>query len=277
VTWEGRGPFLFWSAARHRLPEWVAEARLGSVLRPLFCAVGFLTRLPVPHWTLTDREVARSAGFFAWVGLGLGALLWALSRGVAPLGTVLSSLLLVAAWAWLTGGLHLDGLADTADGLSGGRGDRARTLEIMRDSRIGAHGATALVLGLALKSAGLWRARELGAEAVWFVPAVARFGCTVLLASFPYARTQGLGSAFAGQVGGLEVVLGVLAVAAPLFLLGAASVGYGLAGALGLGCALGLSLSVHRRLGGLTGDVHGAAIEVCEIAMLLGLSAVSLR
>lgn len=247
------------------------------MIRPLLCAIGFLTRLPVPHVALADRDVARSAGFFAWVGLGIGGLLWGLSLPLASLGEVLSSLLLVSAWAWLTGGLHLDGLADTVDGLSGGRGDRERTLEIMRDSRIGAHGATALVLGLALKCAGLWRARELGAEAVWFVPAVARFGCTVLLASFPYARSRGLGSAFAGQVGVFEVLVGVLAVLVPVALLRGAVAGYGLGATAGIACALVLALRAQQKLGGLTGDVHGAAIEVCEIGMLLGLCAFPLR
>ena len=247
------------------------------MLRPLFCAVGFLTRLPVPHVALADRDVARSAGFFAWVGLGIGGLMWALSLGLTRLGTVLSALLLVTVWAWVTGGLHLDGLADTVDGLSGGRGDRARTLEIMRDSRIGSHGATALVLGLALKCAALWRARELGVDAVWFVPAVARFGCTVLLASFPYARAQGLGSAFAGQVGVLEVLLGLVAVLTPVALLQGGVAGYGVGATVGILCALGLALRVQQRLGGLTGDVHGAAIEVCEIGMLLGLCAFPLR
>jgi len=246
----------------------------------MFCAVGFLTRLPVPHAALEEREVARSAGFFAWVGLGLGGLLWTLSRGLEPLfGGPLSALLLVTAWAWLTGGLHLDGLADTVDGLSGGRGDRARTLEIMRDSRIGSHGATALALGLMLKSAALWRARSLGVEVVWFVPMVARFACTVLLATFPYARAQGLGSAFAGSVGWMEVGLGALALAVPLGLLGlgAGALGYGLGAAVGLACALGFSYRVRLLLGGLTGDVHGAAIEIAEIAMLLALAAVPLR
>ncbi|MFT3921614.1 MAG: adenosylcobinamide-GDP ribazoletransferase [Myxococcales bacterium] len=253
------------------------DARLAGVLRPLFCAVGFLTRLPVPHTELEERDVARSAAYFAWVGLALGAALWGLSRLFGSLGGPLGSLLLVAAWAWLTGGLHLDGLADTVDGLSGGRGDRARTLEIMRDSRIGSHGAVALVLGLGIKAAALVRARELGLDAVWCAPAVARFGCTLLLASFPYARAQGLGSAFAGRVGALEVGVGALALGLPVVLLGPASTGYALGACAGLGCALLLAFRVRQRLGGLTGDVHGAAIEVCEIGMLIGLCAFPLR
>jgi adenosylcobinamide-GDP ribazoletransferase len=246
------------------------------VLRALSCALGFLTRFPVPQVTLSERDVARSAGFFAWVGLLIGGLLWASHTGLAWVGLrqPLVAVVLVSLWAWATGALHLDGLADTVDGLSGGRGKAERALEIMRDSRIGAHGAVALVLGLLLKCAALARALELEGQVVWCVPAVARFGCTLLLAHFPYARQSGLGSAFAGAVGWRELAWGVPALVLPLAWLSPGGWGaYAGTAALGLGCALALALRVRRALGGLTGDVHGAAIEVCEIAMLVGLSA----
>src|SRR4051812_38621268 len=108
--------------------------------RELVCAVGFLTRLPVPSVALRDEDVARSAGYFAWVGLLISGLLWGASLVLSGLGARVAAIALVALWAIVTGALHLDGLADTVDGLSGGRGDRTRTLEIMKDSRIGAHG-----------------------------------------------------------------------------------------------------------------------------------------
>jgi adenosylcobinamide-GDP ribazoletransferase len=231
----------------------------------------------VPHSPLSDTDVARSAGFFAWVGLGLGGLLWLAERGLAPLGEPLVSLALVGLWAWITGALHLDGLADTVDGLSGGRGDPERTLAIMRDSRIGAHGATALVVMLGLKAAALMRGRELAGDLVWLVPALARFGCTLLLACFVYARSHGLGSAFAGRVGAREVLIGGVALGVtPLLWTG---LGWReLAAALvGLAASFGLALRMRRTLGGLTGDVHGAAIELAELSMLLGLVAFHLR
>jgi adenosylcobinamide-GDP ribazoletransferase len=247
-------------------------------LRSWWCALGFLTRLPAPAVALDEQTVARSAGFFSWVGLLLGGLLWALAEPLRRLGEPLAALSLLALWTWLTGAFHLDGLADMVDGFSGGRGDRQRTLEIMRDSRIGSHGACALVLALALKGAGLLRARELGIEAVWLVPGVARFGCTVLLARFPYARSVGMGSAFAGRVGARELLLGALGLALPLFLWPAAqSAAYAVALLGGLASSLALAIWAARRLGGLTGDVHGAAVELSEIAALIALCAVGLR
>jgi adenosylcobinamide-GDP ribazoletransferase len=256
------------------LLESVQAARLRRVLRSFGCALGFLTRLPVPAHALRDEEVARSAGFFAGVGLLLGALLGSVAWLLAPLGPRLSAAGVLAAWAFLTGALHLDGLADTVDGLSGGRGERARTLEIMRDSRIGAHGATALVLALALKWACLEALFEEGQRTWWLVPVVARFLCTLLLASFSYARESGLGSAFARRVGGLEVALGALVVAPAVVWAG---LDFAVGALVGTACGMALALRVNRRLGGLTGDVHGAAIEVAEIGCLLALCWLDLR
>src|SRR5687768_16835130 len=115
-------------------------------------ALGFLTRLPVGAAVVDEASFGRALGWFPLVGAGLGALLlvgaWVLEPVLAP---SLCAAALVAFWAYATGGLHLDGVADVFDAFSGGRGDRERTLEIMRDSRIGAHGAVALVLVLLTK------------------------------------------------------------------------------------------------------------------------------
>jgi adenosylcobinamide-GDP ribazoletransferase len=243
----------------------------------MLCALGFLTRLPTPRWAYDEPEVARSAGFFAAVGLLLGGLLWGSARLVAPLGAPLGSVLVVTFWTVITGAFHLDGLADTVDGFSGGRGDRERTLAIMRDSRIGSHGACALILALALKAAGLQRAEQLGVELVWLVPVVARFACTTLLAAFPYARTSGVGSAFSGRVGVRELAWGALGLAAPLLLPAARDLRYALLVVGGLAASWSVAWWARARLGGLTGDVHGAAIEAAEIGGLLVLCAIPLR
>jgi adenosylcobinamide-GDP ribazoletransferase len=236
--------------------------------RAFLCAVGFLTRLPAPHGELADDDVARSAGFFAWVG-GLIALgLWGAAWLLAPLGPRVAAVVLIALWALVTGGLHLDGLADTFDGLGGGRGDRARALDIMRDSRIGAHGATALVLLLGLKWAALERALELGLTPWLAAPVLARLSATILLAVFPYARTQGLGSAFAGRVGLREIAVGALAVVPLVWVF---RLGFAPAGLAGAALALAIALRMQKLLGGLTGDVQGAAIELFETAFLVAL------
>ncbi|MDB4973825.1 MAG: cobS [Myxococcaceae bacterium] len=240
------------------------------MLRAFACAVLFLTRVPLPTLKLDARDFARSAAYFAWVGALVAAALFGCARLTAGLGTRLSSLLVVASWVAITGGLHLDGLADTVDGVSGGRGERARTLDIMRDSRIGAHGALALVLVLALKWAALERVFELHSLAWLMAPVVARFACTLLMAWFPYARDAGLGSSFVDAVRWPALVSGAAAVSLAGFLLGPVAP---LAAVCGSGAAILLGLRMNKRLAGLTGDVYGAAIELAELSALLGASA----
>jgi adenosylcobinamide-GDP ribazoletransferase len=208
------------------------------------------------------------------VGLGLGALLagafLGLDRAVPP---AVGAVLVVAAWAGLTGGLHLDGLADAADGLGGGW-SRDEALAIMRDVRTGAYGVTAIVLVLAAKLAAL---AALPPEAAWrglvVAPVIARLG-PVLLARFcPPARGEGAGHAFALSVSTPALVAAAaVATATPLALLGVAGLLL-LGGAVG---AAGLFGGYLRwRLGGLTGDCLGAYVEVVEAGVLVALTAVT--
>ena len=112
----------------------------------------------------------------------------------------LIAVLLAALLAALTGGLHLDGVADVFDALGGGRGDRARMLEIMRDSRIGAHGAAALTLLLIAKVAALAQVAERrDLLALLAFPTIARWLAALLVVFFPYVRAEGLGRAFNGE------------------------------------------------------------------------------
>ena len=175
--------------------------------------------------------------------------------------------LLAASLAALTGGFHLDGVADLFDAAGGGRGDRARMLAIMRDSRIGAHGAVALVLILLVKTAALAdlvSRRDL--LPLLACPALGRWAVTPLLAFFPYARAEGVGRAFSGRVG-----RGQVAVASGIVILVVGVLGLRMAlpavGALASAVALGLWL--RRLLGGLTGDVYGAAVEIAETTALV--------
>jgi len=239
-----------------------------NVFRSAATAFGFLTRLPIRAGDVAERDLGRSVAFFPVAGLALGALLAAagwLARGhvAAPVQAVT----LVALLAWLTGGLHLDGLADVFDGLSGGRGDRARTLAIMRDARIGAHGAAALCLLLFAKAAAIYPL--VGASDAWAViafPVAARWAAVPLIAFFPYARPEGLGKAFHTSARPVHVAAATL-LASP------AALGMGSRAAVpvaaALGAALLFALVVHRRIGGLTGDAYGASIEVAEVAFLV--------
>ncbi len=240
------------------------------MLRALASAILFLTRIPLPTMQLDERDFARGAAFFSWVGLLIALPLYACSRLTPVLGAPLAALLTIALWVLITGGLHLDGLADSVDGLSGGRGDRQRTLEIMRDSRIGSHGALALVLVIGLKWASLERALVLE-QPLWIMaPVASRFACTLLLLAFPYARSDGLGSPFVGLPRVPALATGLVALAAASVLLGPLALVPALIACL---CAVGVALRTSRLLGGLTGDVYGAAIELAELAALLEAAA----
>ena len=230
-------------------------------------AVRYLTILPVPGHDDTDRGLGRAAAWFPVVGLALGMLLVGVDRVTAHLfPPLLSALLTVTAWKFLTGGLHLDGLADCLDGLMGR--DREHRLAIMRDSRIGTFGAVGLILFLMLEIVAL---TDLPPAQRWRVlvvaPTVARAVPPLLARLFGAARSEGQGAAF---------VAGVRATGAMLALAVAGLVAAAVLGVVGLvAAALALLVGVvaagliARRLGGLTGDVLGASVEGAELALLL--------
>jgi adenosylcobinamide-GDP ribazoletransferase len=225
-------------------------------------AVAFLTRLPVGGGPLSPR----AALWFPAVGAALGALVGGAAVGMAyGVPPLLAGALAVALELLLTGALHADGLADSADGL-GGR-DRDHALAIMRDHALGAYGACALVLVLLVKAVALGALAE--REAV--LPVVAAFAVSraaplALAAGLPYARPE-------GGTGRLLEGLTALVAAAGV-LLGAAIAG--VAGPLAL-AAVPVTCLVwwlaRRRLGGVTGDVMGAAIELTAAAALVALAA----
>jgi adenosylcobinamide-GDP ribazoletransferase len=238
------------------------------LVRPLVAAFAFLTRWPVSSGPILDVELGRSVAFFPVVGLVLGLVLSGLaSLLVGALAPAVLAVALIALLAGMTGGLHIDGLADTFDALGGGRGDRQRMLDLMRDSRIGAHGAAALVLLLLVKVfalAELLSRHDLAAILVF--PAVGRWAVTPSIVLHPYARDEGLGRAFSGAARGQEVAIASVVVAVMIAALGARL----LLPALGALCAASLfALWLRRRLGGLTGDVYGATIELAEATTLV--------
>lgn len=245
-------------------------------MRALRAAFSFLTRLPVGQGAVEDRDLGRSVGFFPLVGLVLGLLLAGTAYALGGyVSSLVLSVLLVALLAAVTGALHLDGLADLFDGLAGGRGDARRTLEIMRDSRIGAQGAVALALVLVAKIgalAAVLEHRDFLSLAAF--PIIARWVVTPQIALFPYARADGLGRAFSGHAGWAQVVLATGIMAAVAIGLGT---GVAKQAGLALVVTLGLASWVRARLGGLTGDVYGATIEIAEtVALIIASLRVSL-
>lgn len=236
---------------------------------PLLIALQFLTRLPVRLPGLpTPQENGRSLLWYPFVGLLIGGLLllgYAVTSGIA---VSLQAALLLAVWVWLSGGLHLDGLADTADAWVGGYGDRERTLAIMKDPACGPIGVISLVLLLLLKWAALMALLEAGQWLVLLLaPWLGRWILPLLLFTTPYVRPGGMGQVLSEHMPrrSLPALLAVHALAMLLC---------GWAGLIGLLVALLVWVVVRHylqeRLGGTTGDTAGALVELVEVGVLLG-------
>ncbi len=214
---------------------------------------------------LDGGDVARAALWFPLVGAGIGAAVGGTAAGLdGPLGSLLAAALALALGALLTGALHLDGIADSADAL-GGR-TREHALEIMRDHQIGAYGACALLLDIVVKLAAL-AALTSHVGAVIVAGAISRAVPVVLAAALPYARSgPGTGSSLGTAATWRPAGAVVLAVGVAVALEGWN--GIGLAGVAALGAAI-LLVGSRRWLGGVTGDTLGASSELVEVAVLV--------
>ena len=243
----------------------------GASVRAAAAALAFLTRVPVGRLTaLGPDDVARGAVLFPLVGAGIGALVGGVAVGLdSRLGILLAAALAVAVEALVTGAIHLDALADTADGL--GAPTRERALEIMREPTIGSFGATALGLDLLVKTAALAALLD-GPDPVLATLAAFALGRAAPLAlswALPYARAEGgLGASLervpwlaAGLLLGIGVAIAALGVRGLWLAAGAA------------GTVLVVGLVARRRLGGVTGDVLGAAVELATILGLVAAAA----
>lgn len=238
----------------------------------LLAAARYLTIVPLRAGAeVSASELGRAAAWFPVVGLLLGGAVAVGERGAGALfPPLLAASATLALWKTLTGGLHLDGLADCLDGLVGR--DRAHRLAIMRDSRIGTFGAVGLVLVLVLQLAAIAELpATLRPAALLAAPAVARAAPGLLGRLHPPARGEGLGATFAAGLGRGGALAGVaFAVGVAALLLGPGGV---VAAVVALALVLAVGAFMSGRLGGVTGDVHGAAIEVAELAVLAVVAA----
>jgi adenosylcobinamide-GDP ribazoletransferase len=231
-------------------------------------AVSFLTRIPVGG-TVDGDDVARGAVLFPLVGAGVGALAGGLAVAFEP--PFVAAAAAVALAALVTGAMHLDALADTADAL--GAHDRDRALEIMRDSRIGSFGATALVLDLLLKVAAIATVVAHGHTLATLVVAgaLSRGVSPALAALLPYPRaTGGPGSVLSGRTSSAAAAVAVAIAVAVALLLGQAWL---IVPALAV--AVVLAAFYRRWLGGATGDCLGAATELAETVVLVVAAALA--
>lgn len=277
-------------------------------MTPFFIALQFLTRLKIVNqteWSVED--FGKSVVAFPYVGLIIGlilALLYGILSPFIPLVPLM--LILVIAEFLITGGLHADGLMDTSDGLFSGR-ERDRKLEIMKDSRIGSFGVVAFVFVTLLK----WQlltaipTAEFIPMALIMMPLMSRWSLVLSIRSYPYAREQGMGAAFANLAPKhvityntlstffMPIVILLIGVILYTLLYGVysifsiADVGY----VVGLGVLVYATLSIFqinivsmiityiinrilnhyivKQLGGTTGDTYGFVVEVTEVLLLL--------
>ena len=245
------------------------------MIKAFFIAIGLMTRIPVPSLFHikegdSDKLYGWSVIFYPLVGLIIGGLLvsilWGLSLLSLSTNGLIEAAIILSVWILITGALHLDGLADSADAWLGGYGDQKRTLEIMKDPYSGPAAVVVLVLILLLKFSAI----SILTSAEWIIlllsPVLARTAIMVLLATTPYVREGGMGESAAKELPKSVVwFVSFIVLAVSIFLLKENI--WGLILLLVLGYTL-RNLMI-KRVGGTTGDTAGAMLEVMEVAVLL--------
>ena len=243
---------------------------LPRIVPDLLSAFALLTRLPVP-----DHRGTGAASAWAWpvVGAVLGAIAAGFASAALALGLTpgVTAAAVLGLLALLTGGLHEDGLSDTADGLFGGW-TKERRLEIMKDSRIGSYGMLALMLVTLARWSALATILTLDSPWVALVVAgaISRAPMAGIMAALPNARGSGLSHATGRPSPAVALVAAGLACAAAVMLAGSATLP--ILGLMALATGL-LALSARKRIGGQTGDILGAAQQLAEAAALAVLAA----
>lgn len=241
----------------------------------------FLTRINIVKQSVwTEQSFGASVKYFPLVGAVLGiilaAILWAINFLTAGNLPLMTGALGFALMIILTGGIHCDGLMDSADGLFSGR-EREKILDIMKDSRAGAFGVVSMILVAAIDIATL---TELARLSCWWLvvgiysaPIIGRLMMVVTIGAFPYARPEGLGKAFAKFTTRRTIILA--AVEATLLLLPLIFVSemFFLCAAAATLIALVVTIKFARfsteKIGGVTGDIYGAVTTLAELSALI--------
>lgn len=242
-------------------------------MKLFFCALVFLTRLPVPViYRFEESDLGKAMATFPLVGLFLGTLLVLVNTVLSPyLPDRLTNIILLTLLVVITGGLHIDGFIDTIDGLAGGQ-NRDKILEIMRDSRVGALGVVGVFLLLLLK----WEAlnvidEETKSAALLVMPVIGRWGQVLLTHISPYARDEGLGLPF---LSGLTLG-GVVFAFISAIIIASLSIGIFGIGLISIASIIAFTWSwwFKKKIGGVTGDVIGALSELLEVLTLISFAA----
>jgi len=252
-----------------------------KILRDLSLAIRFLTIFPIASFPLSNNSnqdeeedfvenFANSMAFFPLVGMLIGILLVVLRRifYFLPVSPLIGDTLILIVWIWLSGGLHLDGFADSVDGFSGGH-NKEEILNIMKDSSTGAKGVVALVSLLLLKFVLLVEMPLLLKDAALFLtPTIGRW--SMVIAAFlgkPARVKNSMGKLFMDYVGWREVIFASLTTAVigillfRLYFLPLVIVGVGI--------VLLILKYCQKRIEGISGDILGAINEIVEVSVLL--------
>jgi len=237
-------------------------------------AVGLLTRVPMPHpVNATPDGLARAQRAFPLVGAMIGLMVGFVDRCLLAMGvpSLAAAALALGAGAALTGALHEDGLADVGDGFGGGR-DRAAKLSIMRDSRLGTYGMIVLLVGFVARASALASLPlAMILPALIVAHALGRAIIPVLAANMPFARDDGLGKS-AGRPDNASAITAVI-FGVVIALLCLTAIQALLAAVVAAAGAAAIAVLAWRQVGGVTGDVFGAAEQVVEAAVLVVLAA----
>ncbi|MEQ1087672.1 adenosylcobinamide-GDP ribazoletransferase [Acinetobacter seifertii] len=236
-------------------------------MTPFWIALQFLTVLPIELKTIpTAQQNGRAILFYPLVGLVIGGILFIFTCLLAKLPIVLLASIILTLWIWLTGGLHLDGLADTADAWVGGFGDKQRTLQIMKDPSCGPIGVLSLVIICLLKFVLIYVLIEQHQTLfLILVPIVGRVVPSILFLTTSYVREKGLGRSLTDHLPKIAswIITGFVLLL-PLY--------WELQGLIAIiGFLSSLVYLRHlfiKRIGGITGDTVGAAIEISETVLL---------
>ena len=243
------------------------------MLNPFWLALQTLTRVPVPPGSRSNaRNQGRAVLYFPLVGVFIGCMLVVTYLLLQGQDENLLAIIILILWVSITGALHLDGLADSADGWLGGHGDRERILEIMQDSHSGVAAIVSIVLVLFLKFIAIryLLTQETILPALLLTPALARMSVIPLYLTTPYARPGGMGEQMARnlpRIAGWSATTIVILVCIVLYQWRAFSVIFML-----IFFGLMLRWLMMKNIGGVTGDTTGAFIEIMEAVALLGLA-----
>ncbi|MBS4050671.1 MAG: adenosylcobinamide-GDP ribazoletransferase [Methylomonas sp.] len=237
-------------------------------MESLLIALQFLTRIPVDfQLTANDAALGRSVLYYPLVGFLIGVLLSFLALVLSGAPDMVAAAVVLSAWVLLTGGLHLDGLADCADAWAGGLGDEQRSLRIMKDPAAGPIAVLVLLLVMLVKFTALFvLIQQNDLIPLMLAPLLGRCAILLLMLSTPYVSPKGMAEKLLANLpfGEARTVVVISLAFAGLFM-GWANV------LLACGLLFWVRYAALTRLGGATGDVYGAAVELIETAGLLAV------